>query len=141
MEGKDQIIQLGKILRAEHDRGCDDGAAPGGLERFLTSWRLEANGALQHEPVQQALELLAGYGMFDETTRRTRIGVALDGLRALFRELSAANQKPVAEHQTPPPKIHSPKSKVAAPVAPMTLETPIEQLSGVGKGMAQSFKR
>ena len=62
MEGKDHIIQLGKVLRAEYDRDCDDGAATGGLERFLTNWRKEANGALQHEQVQQALELLAGYG-------------------------------------------------------------------------------
>ena len=74
MDAKEQIVQLGKILRAEYDRGCDDGAAPDGMERFLTGWRLEANGALQHAQVQQALELLAGYGVFDATTRRARSG-------------------------------------------------------------------
>src|SRR5690348_15213876 len=77
MEAKDQIIQLGKVLAEEQRRGCDDGAAAGGLERFLTNWRLQADGALQHTPVQQALELLAGYAMFDAPTRRARVGIAL----------------------------------------------------------------
>src|SRR5215212_7855578 len=85
LESKDQIIELGKILRAELDRGCDDSAAPDGLERYLTGWRKDANGALQYPPVQQTLELLAGYGVFDETTRRARVGVAMEGLRGLFR--------------------------------------------------------
>ena len=40
MDDKDQIIQLGKVLAEEQRRGCDDGAAEGGLERFLVAWRL-----------------------------------------------------------------------------------------------------
>src|SRR5688500_16358222 len=80
MEGKDQIIQLGKVLREEQERGCDAGAVAGGVERCLTGWRLQANGALQHAPVQQTLELLAGYAVFDEPTRRARIGIALEQL-------------------------------------------------------------
>src|SRR5215475_12076038 len=99
MEGKDQIIQLGKVLREEQDRGCDDGAAAGGLERFLTGWRKEADGALQHEPVQQALALLAGYAMFDQTTRRARVGIALEGLRALFRPGPAQDEGPKTKDQ------------------------------------------
>src|SRR5262245_20375456 len=85
LESKEQIIQLGKILAEEQRRDCDDGAAPGGMERYLTGWRQDANGALQYPPVQQTLELLAGYSVFDETTRRARIGIALEALRALFR--------------------------------------------------------
>ena len=87
MEGKEQIIQLGKLLREELDRGCDDGAAAGGIERFLTAWRLEADGALQHTAVQQTLELLAGYAMFDVTKRRARIAIALEQLRGLLHLL------------------------------------------------------
>src|ERR1700712_527229 len=74
LESKDQIIELGKILRAEQERGCDDGAAAGGLDRYLTGWRMAANGALQYAPVAQALELLAGYSVFDAATRRARVG-------------------------------------------------------------------
>ena len=91
MDGRDQIVQLGKILRAEFDNNCDDTAAPDGMDRYLTDWRLEANGALKHTQVQQALELLAGYGVFDATTRRARVGVALEGLRELFRGQGAGD--------------------------------------------------
>src|SRR5689334_10376878 len=85
MDGREHIVQLGKVLRAEYDNNCDDSAAPGGMERFLTDWRLAANGALKHPQVQQALELLAGYSVFDATTRRARVGIALERLRELFR--------------------------------------------------------
>ncbi len=135
MDGKDQIVQLGKILRAEYDNNCDDSAAPGGMERFLTGWRLAANGALKHPQVQQALDLLAGYGVFDATTRRARVGIALEGLRELFRP---AAPTPAAKAQTAKPKA---QSAPATPAAPITLETPIERLPGVGKVTAQSFKR
>lgn len=134
MDGKDQIIQLGKILRTEQEQGYTDSAAPGGLERFLTNWRLEANSALSHPPVQQTLELLAGYSVFDLTTRRARVDIAIDALRTLFR--------------APPPKPATPTAKprpqpavAEKPAPPLTLETPIEQLPGVGKVTAQSFKR
>jgi ATP-dependent DNA helicase RecG len=139
MEGKDHIIQLGKILAEEQKRDCDDGAAAGGLERFLTNWRKEANGALQHEPVQQALELLAGYSVFDITTRRARVGVALDGLRALFRPTLAKDQRPQTPSPKPRPPTPDPRPPTAAP--PLTLDTTIDQLPGVGKVTAQSFKR
>ena len=134
MDGKDQIIQLGKLLRAEQERGYDDGAAPGGIERFLTNWRLAANGALAHPPVQQALELLAGYAVFDQTTRRARIDIAIDALRALFRPAA-----PAPARATPSAKPKAPATP--APAAPITLDMPIDQLPGIGKVTAQSFKR
>ncbi len=144
MEGKEQIIQLGKVLRAELERGCDDGAASDGLERFLTAWRLEANGALQHTAVQQTLELLAGYAMFDVTTRRARIGIALEQLRGLFREQRTENQEPRTENHRPPTTAQKkvvPATKPEKPAKPLTLETPIEELPGVGRVTAQSFRR
>src|SRR5215213_8774240 len=138
VESKDQIIQLGKLLAEEQRRNFDDSAAPDGLERYLTGWRKDANGALQYPPVQQTLELLAGYGVFDETTRRARVGIALEGLRALFRPQATGDRgqgesapKPLATKPKPP----------APPAAPMTLDTSIDQLPGIGKVTAQSFKR
>jgi ATP-dependent DNA helicase RecG len=139
MESKDQIIQLGKLLAEEQRRNFDDGAAPDGLERYLTGWRKEANGALQYPPVQQTLELLAGYGVFDETTRRARVGIALEALRALFRPQATGDRgQGESAHK---PEASKPKPQAAKPAAPMTLDTPIEQLPGIGKVTAQSFKR
>jgi len=133
MESKDQIIQLGKLLAEEQRRNYDDGAAPDGLERYLTGWRKQANGALQYAPVQQTLELLAGYGVFDETTRRARVGIALEGLRTLFRPTPAA--------PAPKPALAAKPKPPAKPAAPITLDTPIEDLPGIGKVTAQSFRR
>src|SRR5262245_28054533 len=141
MEGKDQIIQLGKALREEQERGCDDGAVTGGIERFLTSWRLQADGALQYAPVQQTLELLAGYAVFDEPTRRARIGIALEQLRELFRQsASAADRRPPAAER-PKAQPAARPTQPAKPAAPITLDTSLDQISGVGKVTAQSFKR
>lgn len=139
MDAKDQILQLGKVLRAEQERGCDDSAVEGGLERFLTSWRMEANGALQHEQVQQVLELLAGYAVFDNTTRRARVGVALDALRQLWRAQQRSSTAPEARPAAPLKAIRT--SVATKPVAPLTLDTPIEQLPTVGKVTAQAFRR
>jgi ATP-dependent DNA helicase RecG len=124
MDGKDQIIQLGTMLRAELQRDCDDGAADGGLERFLTGWRLEANGALAHEPVRQALELLAGYGMFDLPTRRARVGIAIEGLRNLFRtrddrpqttDHGRTAENPEPRTQNPEPRTQNPEPRTQDP--------------------------
>jgi ATP-dependent DNA helicase RecG len=143
MDGKEQIVQLGKILRAEYDNNCDDSAAPGGMERFLTGWRLAANGALKHPQVQQALELLAGYSVFDATTRRARVGIALEGLRELFRPQVTKDEQPSNVQTLKQPALSLPKGSnvQTSPAAPITLDTPIERLPGVGKVTAQSFKR
>ena len=150
MDEKEHIVQLGKILRAEYDNNCDDSAAPGGMERFLTDWRLAANGALKHSQVQQALELLAGYSVFDATTRRARVGIALERLRELFRPVStptsASTTSAKVGSQTQNSKLKTlpssgAKGQNSAAAAPITLETPIDQLPGVGKVTGQSFKR
>jgi len=142
MDGKEQIVQLGKILRAEYDNNCDDSAAPGGMERFLTDWRLAANGALKHPQVQQALELLAGYSVFDATTRRARVGIALEGLRELFRPQVTKDEGRTTNDQKRSNVQTSQRPNVQTkPAAPITLETTIDQLPGVGKVTAQSFKR
>jgi ATP-dependent DNA helicase RecG len=138
MEGKDQIIQLGKLLREEQERGCDDGTVAGGIERFLTGWRLHADGALQYDAVQQTLELLAGYAVFDEPTRRARIGIALEQLRELFRRSASTASRP----STQPSKGYPTRNtQPAKPALPLTLDTPLDQISGVGKVTAQSFRR
>jgi ATP-dependent DNA helicase RecG len=97
MQGRDQIIQLGKILAEEQRRGCDDSAVEGGLERFLAYWRGEANGALNVAAVQQALDLLDGYSQQPLAARQERLDRALADLRALFRA------HPDSSQSTPPP--------------------------------------
>ena len=148
MEGREQIIQLGKVLRTEQERGCDNGAVAGGLERYLTTWRLQADGALRYAPVQQALDLLAGYAVFDDTTRRIRVGLALEKLRDLFRAGPPVGDRRAESGATPAQRsarvAPGPRAMPHAPriaTAPLTLETPLDQLPGVGKVTAQAFRR
>lgn len=139
MDGKDQIIRLGKVLAEEERRDCDDGALAGGLERFLTAWRIEAQHALKYEQVQQTLELLAGYAMLDQATRRARVGIALDSLRAIFRT------PPTPAAPATPPAARAPARRTrpaaAKPAQPLTLESPLEDLPSIGRQTAQSFRR
>jgi ATP-dependent DNA helicase RecG len=144
MEGREQIIQLGRVLRSELERGCDDRATSDGLERFLTNWRLAGNGALHHAAVQETLELLAGYGVLEVAVRQERIELALGGLRELFRReerVSASTEPreaaPAAAVVAPPRRPPAP----AKPAPPLTLDSSLEQISGVGKVTAQSFRK
>lgn len=141
MDGKDQIIRLGKLLAEEQRRGCDDSTVDGGLERFLVSWRMEAGMALRYEPVQQALELLAGYALLDQQTRRARVGIALESLRALFRAQPAPQPAP-APSSTLPPRAPTRRSSRPDPAArPLTPDAPLDDVPGITRQMVQSFRR
>ncbi|NOK60740.1 MAG: ATP-dependent DNA helicase RecG [Chloroflexi bacterium AL-W] len=134
MDGKEHIIELGKVLAAEERQSFDDSTLQGGLDQFLAEWRIRANGALEHEQVQHTLELLQNYASLDITARRARIGIALESLRSLFR----ARPAPPVSPPQPKPRSTSSQDKVAKPV---TLETPMQDISGVGKANAQAFRR
>lgn len=56
MRNREHIIRLGKTLAAELRRGCDDGAAEGGMEQFLAAWRAAANGDLAEPAVRSTLD-------------------------------------------------------------------------------------
>ncbi|PMP73630.1 MAG: DNA helicase RecG [Roseiflexus castenholzii] len=141
MDGKDQIIRLGKLLAEEQRRGCDDRAVNGGLERFLTAWRMDAGMALRYEAVQQALELLAGYAVLDQATRRARVGIALESLRSLFRAQPNSQPAPVASSamptRAPTPRASCPD----APARPLTPDSPLDDVPGITRQMVQSFRR
>jgi ATP-dependent DNA helicase RecG len=85
MQGREQIIRLGKVLAAEQRRGCDDSSTEDGLEAFLRDWEAEADGALAVPAVRNALTLLHGYNALTIGERRTRVLRAVEDLRALFR--------------------------------------------------------
>jgi ATP-dependent DNA helicase RecG len=140
MNGREEIIQLGKTLRAEKDHGCDDRTTPHGLERFLTGWRLAANGALEHPIVQEVLESLAGYSVLPHATRTERIDQAITNLRTLFRQLETpASETPNARTDVSAP-LPMPRPP-AKPAEPLQLDSSLEKISGVGKVTAQSFRK
>jgi ATP-dependent DNA helicase RecG len=159
VQDKDHIVRLGKLLAAEQQRGCDDGAAEDGLETFLITWRTQANGALAEPAVQVALALLADYGAQTIGERRARLGQALEELRALFRggdqntgtrgrggtstggeadRLPQASSPPLAAPKTAV-KLAAPDP--AKPLTVLALADPVETVPGIGRANANAFKR
>jgi ATP-dependent DNA helicase RecG len=171
MHDRDHIVRLGKVLAAEQKRGCDDGAAAEGLEAFLAAWQAHANGALAEPPVQRACRLLAGYSARPVGERRARLGEALDGLRAMFRERDGGTpgqgdrtvvgvavdadplplSPPAPVPSSPARAAKKPAAKKpaapkqpavpATPLAELTLASPVEAVPGVSRADANAFKR
>ena len=139
MDGKTQIIELGQMLRAEQQSGYADSTTEHGVVGYMTAWLNEADGALSHEPVQQVVALLNGYDEFDPTTRRARVDIALDRLRDLFRQEKSAAAPPPAEAKPVARRAAAPTPTRAA--KPLTLESLIEDISGVGKQNATAFRK
>ena len=137
MQGAEHIIELGKVLAEEQRRGCDDGAVDDGLERYLATWSSHANGALTHPSVQQTLALLNGYAALDTTSRRARVGIALEALRNLFRNRTTDDGRRTTDDK-PPSSIVNRQSSIAKP---LTLDMPIDELPGVGPTNARAFRK
>jgi ATP-dependent DNA helicase RecG len=146
MQERDHIIKLGKMLAAEQQRGCDDGAFSGGLEHFLATWQTEANGALVVPAVQAALELLADYASQSQPVRQERLTQALEGLRALFRSPGTDDKQSAPGEQAPAPSQRRAAQRTASPrpaATPARLgpTDAIEAIPGIGRSNALAFKR
>lgn len=136
MQGREQIINLGKVLAEEQRRGCDNGAVEGGLAQFVRGWEAASNGALDLPAVRVALALLDEYDSQPIEMRQERLTHALAGLRALFK---AGEQEAVP----PPPKPRL-AVRAARPVAEtvsLTLDAPIAAVPGIGRTTVTAFKR
>lgn len=135
MQGKEHIIALGKLLAAEQRAHYSDTAAEGGMAEFLETWCAAADGALDQHEVQQALELLRGYAELEPVQRRARLDIALEKLRGLFR--APVVPPPTARPAKTPARVAAPPP----PPKPLALDSPIEDISGVGKQNAQAFRK
>ncbi|MGQ9928249.1 MAG: ATP-dependent DNA helicase RecG [Chloroflexaceae bacterium] len=140
MRDREHIIRLGKTLAAELRRGCDDGAAEGGMEQFLTAWRAAANGDLTEPAVRSTLELLADYAHLPVLERRLRVTQALEWLRGLFRQ-----PPPDAPPAAPPaPRRRATRPAQSAPVTAtraLTLTDSLDVLPGVSQRDVHAFRR
>ncbi|MBC8078405.1 MAG: hypothetical protein H7Y32_20170, partial [Chloroflexales bacterium] len=168
---REKIIALGKLLRQESEAGCANTVADGGLDAYLAQWHAEANGAMGYEAVRQTLALLADYDVQPLNARREMLARSLAALRALFKNgaqaqspehktqsadggAETADGQPALKRRTPRPE-SSPQSSVlstgpatrvapttpAIPTKPLTLDSPIADVPGIGKANATSFKR
>ncbi len=140
MQAREQIIELGKLLAEEQRQGYSDGAAEGGLDRFLERWRAESNGALKEPAVRKALALLTAYADQSPDLRRERIDRAVEELRDMFRRPRAAPQH-ADESAAPAKPVPAPRQQPVPEAAPLALDVPIASLPRVARGAANAFKR
>jgi len=159
---RDGVKALGVALRAEQLDGCRNAAHDGGLDAFLFEWSTQYPAAAQHAEVTRLLSGLRGYYSWDQDQRDSQLGGAITTLRQLYVALGqtveappavvptesapkTSKKKPAATTApTTTPSTAKPKTKAAdkAPTnTPITLDSPLEALSGVGKVNAQAFRR
>ncbi len=143
---KDGVKSLGAALRTEQKDACQNRVHDGGIDVFLFDWSKHYPAAATHSEVAGVLAMLRGYGGISTAQRAERIHVAINRLLTLYKALDSAS---VAE-PTPTPV---PPARVAARTAskksttqakgdtPITVDSPLDALPGVGKADAQAFRR
>ena len=135
---RDQVESFRKILSLEQDRGYDNTAVMGGLDRFLE--RLASNADLAGADVGEMLAV--SYHGMNSTERRQWIGRWLGRLDGLIIVVSSSEQV------TPPDKPAAPARKAAsgrlptsAPVPGLSVDSLVDRLKGVDTKISARLKR
>ena len=111
---KPSLQKLYKILDLEADRGYDNRAVVGGLERILESWEAEArNDGLPEDLIQAVGARLRDYTRLSESSRAE----ALNGLRRRLARESG---------ESPPPDPAQKKEEETPPTTPEAEDQPVE---------------
>lgn len=158
------LEKLRKFIKLEIERGYDNRAVVGGLDKILTSWEAEAhNLRVPEDIIQQVKTTLAEYAQYSIKQR----GAALQSLlqKITLLNVEESTQNPTAQpgvKQTPPTppalrhvEAEKPQPLTAAkpaaqpaqqPARPATgstsvgLNAPLTVLSGVGARHAETFR-
>ncbi len=102
---KPSILRLQKIFKLEAERGHDNRAVMGGLDRMLEMWESEARAdSIQEELIQAVITRLRDYSRLSPASRAE----SLDGLwKRIQRETGDTKSKPTSPAKkpqwTPPP--------------------------------------
>ena len=120
-----------RILRLEEERGYDDRAVMGGLDRFLAAWRQELEG----EPQAALLDHLTRLGVFQGSYASRTVEERGAWARRVREELTAA---PDASAKT---KAAAYRPRKPRPVpAGHSLDRPASVLPGVGPSVASKLE-
>ena len=149
-----KLKALERILRLEAERGYDDLAVMGGLDRFLAGWRreleaagdtkalkgLEASLSLAYRQVHHYLAFPPAH--YAELTQAQRGTWSRHVLQGISRRTAAP--------PPPPTPVEAPKQRSAAQGAPrkgrqttpsgLSLDSPVRTVDGVGPGIANKLK-
>jgi len=147
------IQTLQNILTLEAQRGYQNDAVTGGLERFAENWeiqaRREAVGADAQERISEIAQMLRDYGMLPAGVRPSTIRHLQRSAEGLGKMMARAQRKrgkkpdgrvsdPAAPQEvSPSPRYASPKPRFTdAPLA-----APLTTLPGIGPKLAETMAR
>ncbi len=140
--------KLQKFFQLEKDRGFDNRAVVGGLDKILPAWQKEAQSAgLPDEFIQQVTEQLQVYPELDASQRQSTLAQLLEQIGQL-PPTTQADPSPATQRQHPPtpmpaaPPEPLPAHRTAqtAQTAPgLGLQAPLTVLPGVGQRYAQTL--
>ena len=106
---KPSLVKLSKFLKLEVERGYDNRAVLGGLERILESWEIEARGDnLPEELIQTIGNRLREYQKLDEAKRA-------ETLAQLWERLQEAGGTPLPPLPTIPLKVEKAVERAESP--------------------------
>lgn len=156
------ILALGKAARHEQKNGCANTCDPRGLDAWLDDWLTDNPDVERHPQLMLVVRTLRGYDTFAAYRRVSCIDAALVTLRMLHDHIkdpagaaAAAPPPPVAPPAPPAPApatrttpardntVKKPRP-AASPVSggtPVSLESKLEQVPGVGVSTAKMFRR
>lgn len=129
------LEKLQKFFKLEKDRGFDNRAIVGGLDKILPAWEPVARqeGVLP-EWVDAVVETLSRYGQMDEAARSTALTELLERIRGNSAEPSPS-ARPVVVPSSPPPTRRESDSR-----RPEGLSAPLTVLPGIGPKYAQTLE-
>ena len=153
------IDKLRKFLKLEADRGYDNKAVLGGLNKVVPAWETEArNQRVDPNLIQEVVSRLGGYHLLDAPARQETIRYLLE----LFLEYQPEpvelpveeKEEPINERSAPQPQpvntsnrvpTHHPQDQrndrpnQRSGNTSVGLDAPLTVLSGIGQGFAQKL--
>jgi len=144
------FTSLKKILDLELQRGCQNDAVVGGLDRYAEQWQSQAidatSGREQTRRVEQIADALMGYPLLPGGARRSTIRNIQESLSSLSQDRSKAQSvardkrkregaRESEPGQVSPPRSQSPSFTISPLAAPLT------SLSGIGPKLSGTLSR
>ena len=148
------VEKLQKFLNLEKDRGYDNRAVVGGLDKIVAAWKSEAEANNLPQPaVDQICSILGDYAGLDSENRARSIQnllglisefgpqVETENTRVQHRLVHAREETPDHPQRVRNTNPRSPSSAPAADQQPVGLNASLTVLPGIGVKNAQYFKQ
>ncbi len=139
------LEKLAKVLRLENDRGYDNRAVVGGLERMLDPWQAEARASgLPEALIEIVAAGLRDYSSLPPASRAQALRDLWGRLRTEHPDLVGLGPPPAGTEPGPtasePVPLPSSPAPTKAPASP-SLDAPLTVVQGIGPKSAKTLER